>query len=528
MSYSKAKTASAFLTLLLLTQTLLFGQGTARDKVPAQQIDKPVRTEVPDSEAQRRFVWEHSFANPLFRQQQIEIAPVSPEVVNQVRMIYLMPSDKSPRADYQNAMANAISDLQRFYRNQLGGVGFTLHAPIVEVYQLPHPAAFYSTADNARPGGFYEGVLADGFALTGGGFNDPNNRWIYYADADNICGQYTGGTQGIALLPGNDLRGLTSQTTVPTCPGDHPSLLSVNRWIGGLGHELGHSFNLPHPPGCDNGNCDGGSFAFNSLMYIGYSIYPNTYLLAADKTQLLTSPLTQDFFSVQAFKISGQVRWNNSGLGGVTVTLSGSMNASATTDAGGNYSFSNLTAGQQFTISSARANYTFSPPNFSVNDLEIDQVVNFTATINPGVPILLSEASSTRALAFDSVLWTREPFQPSYELLWGDDHRTRIVLLATNFDLTANEGAEAVTAEAEDSAHQTYPLHVEFVGKVPDYNWLNRIVVRLDQIGDVGDVLVRINYHNIVSNRVRVGIGHVGGGLPDDPGSSPTPGRAPF
>jgi uncharacterized protein GlcG (DUF336 family) len=43
-------------------------------------------------------------------------------------------------------------------------------------------------------------------------------------------------------------------------------------------------------------------------------------------------------------------------------------------------------------------------------------------------------------------------------------------------------------------------------------------------MGDLGDVLVRIYYHDAASNRVRVGIGHVGGGPPDDPGAVPTPG----
>ncbi len=44
---------------------------------------------------------------------------------------------------------------------------------------------------------------------------------------------------------------------------------------------------------------------------------------------------------------------------------------------------------------------------------------------------------------------------------------------------------------------------------------------------DLGDVLVRIHYKGDASNRVRVGIGHVGGGPSDDPGAVPTPGPGP-
>ena len=52
-------------------------------------------------------------------------------------------------------------------------------------------------------------------------------------------------------------------------------------------------------------------------------------------------------------------------------------------------------------------------------------------------------------------------------------------------------------------------------------------IVRLaDDIGDVGDVLLRLNLHGMASNRVRMGIGHVGGGPADDSGAVPTPAPA--
>ena len=55
---------------------------------------------------------------------------------------------------------------------------------------------------------------------------------------------------------------------------------------------------------------------------------------------------------------------------------------------------------------------------------------------------------------------------------------------------------------------------------------MTSVVLRLsDDMTDVGDVLVWVNYHGLMSNRVRVGIGHVGGGPPDDFGAVPTPPR---
>jgi pimeloyl-ACP methyl ester carboxylesterase len=148
--------------------------------------------------------------------------------------------------------------------------------------------------------------------------------------------------------------------------------------------------------------------------------------------------------------------------------------------------------------------------------------------INPGVPVLVSEANSTRAVALDSVLWLREPFKLSYGFPWGSDQRTRIMLFALNFDLSPGESASSVAATAQDGSNQVYSLPVEFVGKVPGAEWLTCVVVKLnDNIGDVGDVLVQISYHGINSNRVRVGIGHIGGGPPDNatslPASRPRP-----
>jgi hypothetical protein len=211
-----------------------------------------------------------------------------------VHVVYLVPADKPVRKDYQIAIGNAILHLQNFYQSQMDasrlvrGVSFSTNSPLVEVYRTSHTSSFYrSSTTNSLD--FWNKVLADGFALSGGSFNDPNNRWIYYIDADPGCvggnPQFVGGTSGVALLPANDLRGLTRQQTIGLC-GQVSDGSGPCRWIGGLGHELGHAFGLPHPPGCDQGNCSGGTAARDSLMYLGYLFYPNTTLLPANVTQL--------------------------------------------------------------------------------------------------------------------------------------------------------------------------------------------------------------------------------------------------
>lgn len=140
-------------------------------------------------------------------------------------------------------------------------------------------------------------------------------------------------------------------------------------------------------------------------------------------------------------------------------------------------------------------------------------------------PILISHTDSTRAISFDSVTRQREPFSTTTQIKFSMDNATRIMLFAMNLNLEPGETATAVTADAEDANHNVYALTVENVGKVPDQPWATSIVVRLpNELPETGDVLVRVKYRGVASNRVRVGIGQVGGGPPDDINAIPTPG----
>jgi hypothetical protein len=141
-------------------------------------------------------------------------------------------------------------------------------------------------------------------------------------------------------------------------------------------------------------------------------------------------------------------------------------------------------------------------------------------------PVLLARPGSTRAIAFESVTQTIEPFAPTRALDFSlnGDRRTRVMLFATNLTLLAGDGPSAVTADGEDAAHVHYPMTVEHVSPVPGFAWMTAVVIRLhDNLGDAGDILVGLSYQGVAGNRVRVGIGHIGGGLPDDPAPSPTP-----
>ena len=123
------------------------------------------------------------------------------------------------------------------------------------------------------------------------------------------------------------------------------------------------------------------------------------------------------------------------------------------------------------------------------------------------VPILLTEEGSERAIAFESMTMTRAPFSTEIQHLTVTDKRTRIMLFARNVELQPGESFNVVEAKAEDSLGRIYPLTVEFVGKVPGFNWLTQINVRLaDELIGGGDVRIYISLRGAISNKVIVSL----------------------
>ena len=117
-----------------------------------------------------------------------------------------------------------------------------------------------------------------------------------------------------------------------------------------------------------------------------YTVTPSKqHYTFASASQTFTDPLsnkTADFTAtVNRHRISGRVaRANGQAMSGVTVTLSGSQTATATTDASGGYSFTNLPAGSDYTVTPTRAGYDFNPKSKSFAGLGADQTGDFTVT----------------------------------------------------------------------------------------------------------------------------------------------------
>lgn len=116
--------------------------------------------------------------------------------------------------------------------------------------------------------------------------------------------------------------------------------------------------------------------------------------------------------------------------------------------------------------------------------------------------MLLTEENSSRAAALDSVTFTRDPFTVHTPHNFSLDRQTRIILFASNIELLPGEDASDVTARAEDVQGRVSPLIVENVRKVPGFDWLTQVVVKLpDELDGAGDVQVSISLRGLVSNK---------------------------
>ncbi|MCM3901486.1 MAG: glycoside hydrolase family 16 protein [Pyrinomonadaceae bacterium] len=139
--------------------------------------------------------------------------------------------------------------------------------------------------------------------------------------------------------------------------------------------------------------------------------------------------------------------------------------------------------------------------------LLMDYVRVYQRVSPSGVPVILTEEGSNRALALDSVLWLQGPFAVSSTHNFSLDQRTRVMLLVANVDLLPGDGTSVVTAEARDAQGNTYPLIVESVDKVPSFEWITQVVVRLpDGLRNLSEAQVSVKSRGLTSNEVLINL----------------------
>jgi Tol biopolymer transport system component len=162
-------------------------------------------------------------------------------------------------------------------------------------------------------------------------------------------------------------------------------------------------------------------------------------------------------------------------------------------------------------VTPSKPGYAFSPQSSSFvssGTITGNRTISFTGTPSSAppagqMPILMTQPSSLSALALDSVTFVSEPFTVTGNHNFSSDQRTRVLLFAVNVELAQGESSSVITAQAEDSLGQVFPLTMEYFGAVPNYGWLKQITVRLpDEIANSVEVRVSLKVRGTTSNKV--------------------------
>ena len=239
-----------------------------------------------------------------------------------VRVLYAVPADRDFVPRFEEFVRDSMLDIQLWWRDQLGGLTFHMHDPVPQRCRLAQDADYYGRWSWGR-------VTEDLQACAAVHHGDEDNDWIVFVDVDPACAPdgtvgnfedghnqlYRGG-DGLAIMNyssqeagfENMLKG--DDWTWTYCD-EGPWAGSVSGTVSGMAHEIGHTFGLPHPPGCDAGlpTCD-----FESLMHSG--TIPNTYLRPDDKEMLFRSAFMNSQRAIAAdpthsVRVSGTVRNSN-------------------------------------------------------------------------------------------------------------------------------------------------------------------------------------------------------------------------
>jgi hypothetical protein len=137
----------------------------------------------------------------------------------------------------------------------------------------------------------------------------------------------------------------------------------------------------------------------------------------------------------------------------------------------------------------------------------VDYVRVYQRSTSSNVPFLFTEEGANRALALDSVTFKRDPFSVRNSYNFSLDQTTRVMLLSANLDLQPGDGPSIVAAQADDGKGHTYPLIVEWIGRLPGFDWITVVIAKLpDDLTIADQAILSITAHNQSSNTVLVSL----------------------
>jgi hypothetical protein len=252
-----------------------------------------------------------------------------------------------------------------------------------------------------------------------------------------------------------------------------------------------------------------GYFRFTNLPTSGtYTVtVSKRHYVFDNPSQMVVRPAKNvtgvDFSGViNRYSISGRMaKPDGTALPGITVHLLSLQSSTATTDANGLYSFTDLAAGQNYAVAPVIKDLlVFAPATAVFNDLSADVKANFTGRLRPEIVTL---DNSDIAVVLDSVSFVAQPFSIFEPMDFANDSMARVLIFAKNLEQVNN--ASQVMLTAEDPNHLVYPLPVEFVGNVASQSWLKQLNIRLlPAIGDNKCFKLRLFVDGLQSNPARV------------------------
>lgn len=122
----------------------------------------------------------------------------------------------------------------------------------------------------------------------------------------------------------------------------------------------------------------------------------------------------------------------------------------------------------------------------------------------PGVPVLITEQGTGKAVALDSVTLVRDPQSVYTDKNFSPDRRARVLLFVANLDtasLEANLNLEVRFAYVADAQERVLTVRPETMRAVPGLNHIAQLTVRLpDELIAGGDVQVSVSAGGLASN----------------------------
>lgn len=166
-----------------------------------------------------------------------------------------------------------MKEAQRYYKQELGKT-FKLNDPVVEVVVGEHVRSWYENTRNGNDKYWWSVFNMQQELLRRLKLNAPDRRWLMVgevsAEGDGAGG---GGGSGWVILCQHDADGAAGIGG------------TMNRWYGGMVHELGHALGMP-----DSSRTDG------TPLSASFYDYPNTHFNQDQKTRILNGPYGQFLF----------------------------------------------------------------------------------------------------------------------------------------------------------------------------------------------------------------------------------------